>query len=189
MSIERLFPNPASRQRLRAGPLAGDVDAFAAHLAAEGYACCIARNKLWFFANLSRWLAGQQLSVEALDEQRIKTFLCEREPHHRLRINSSNTRQLLSWLRAAGRIPAALCSPADNAPIERVVRRYERFLLNERGLKPTTVEGYVPTVRAFLANRFGTQDIAIESLFARDEPFARFQLACHKRVQNVRFMP
>ena len=168
MSIERFFPNPASRQRLRAGPLARDVDAFAAHLAAEGYACSVARNKLWFFANLSRWLSGQQLSVEALDEQRVKTFLCEREPHHRLRINRSNARQLLSWLRGAGRIPAALCSPADNAPIERVARRYERFLLNERGLKPTTVAGYVPTVRAFLANRFGTGDIALESLSARD---------------------
>lgn len=168
MSIEHFFPNPASWQRLRAGPLAGDVDAFAAHLAAEGYACSVAQQKLRFFASLSRWLAGQQLAVEALDGQRVETFLCERDPHHRFRSNKANARQLLSWLRGSGRVPPARCSPADNAPIERVVRRYERFLLNERGLKATTVEGYVRTVRAFLADRFGTEDIALKGLSARD---------------------
>lgn len=168
MSIERFFPNPASRQRLRAGPLAGDVDAFAAHLASEGYACSTARQKLWFVANLSRWLAGQRLAVGALDERRVETFLCARDPHHKLRSNKSNARQALSWLRLSGRIPPARRSPADDTPIKRVARTYERFLLHERGLKPTTVEGYVVTVRAFLADRFGAGDIALESLSARD---------------------
>lgn len=168
MSIERFFPNPASRQRLRAGPLAEDVDALAAHLAAEGYACSTAQRKLWFAANLSRWLASQRLAVEALDERRVGTFLCARDPHHRLRRNKSDARQLLSWLRASGRIPPVRPSPADDTPIERVARTYERFLLHERGLKPITIESYVRTVRAFLADRFGTGDIALESLSARD---------------------
>ena len=168
MSIERFFPNPASRQRLRAGPLAEDIDAFADHLAAEGYACSTAQRKLWFVASLSRWLTGKQLAVEALDDQRVETFLCERGPHRGPPSNKANARQVLSWLRGSGRIPPARRSPADDTPIERVARTYERFLLHERGLKPTTAESYVSTVRAFLADRFRTGEIALEDLSARD---------------------
>lgn len=74
----------------------------------------------------------------------------ECDPHRRPPRNESNARQLLSRLRESGRIRPTRCSPADDTPIERV-RRYERFLLNERGLKPTTVKRYHSTVRAFPA--------------------------------------
>ena len=57
MSIGLFFAASESRQRLRAGPLARDIDGFAAWLAVEGYACRSAREKLRFVGSLSRWLA------------------------------------------------------------------------------------------------------------------------------------
>ena len=46
MSIERFFATSESRQRLRTGPLARDIDGFAAWLSVEGYARPLAREKL-----------------------------------------------------------------------------------------------------------------------------------------------
>ena len=50
----------------------------------------------------------------------------------------------------------------------RVERLYERYLVNERGLSPSTVGEYLLAVRAFLAERFGARAVALETLVARD---------------------
>ena len=71
MSVQLFYPHPESQQRLRDGPLAHDIDAFAAWLAEEGYACSTARKKLQFAADLSRWLEFHELAVEDLDCERV----------------------------------------------------------------------------------------------------------------------
>ncbi len=63
-SIEHFLPNPESRQRLRAGPLARDIDGFATWLAPEGYARSSVRAKLQFIADLSRCVVFQFVSVD-----------------------------------------------------------------------------------------------------------------------------
>ena len=74
MSIELFYPHPESQQRLRDGPLAYDIDAFAAWLAVEGYASPTAKKKLQFAADLSRWLESHQLAVKDLDCERVEAF-------------------------------------------------------------------------------------------------------------------
>ena len=107
-SIEHFLPNPESRQRLHAGPLARDIDGFATWLAVEGYARSSVRAKLQFIADLSRWLEHRELTVEALDEQRVEAFLHTRELRLRRRGDATTGRQLLGHLRENARIPAAL---------------------------------------------------------------------------------
>ena len=80
MSTEFYFPSRTSRRWLRVGPLAGDLDRFAAQLKAQGYARLSAVSKLRLVSNLSRWLQHQDLGVEALDEPRIEAFLLTRGP-------------------------------------------------------------------------------------------------------------
>ena len=75
---------------------------------------------------------------------------------------------MLRYLRGKDRIPAADSGPGSDSPSERIERAYERFLVNERGVSPATVANYLPTVRAFLAERFGSQEVALETLAARD---------------------
>ena len=165
MSIHLVFPNPDHQQRLRAGPLAGDIDGFAAWLAGEGYGHSSAKDKLQLTAGLSLWLAEQGLAIEALNEQRVEAFLHARKPR---RGDPATGRQLLAYLRNRGRVPAALCGPPVDSALERITRTYERFLIDQRAVSPATVKNYLPVVRAFLDERFGSREIDLASLSARD---------------------
>jgi len=168
MSVELFFPKPESQPRVREGPLADDINAFAVWLAAEGYAPFTARQKLQFAADLSRWLASRKLAVDDLDGDQIKAFHAAREPRRERHGDAATGRQLLDRLRVTGRVPPADSDPPGDDPLERIARTYERFLLDERGVKPRTVANYLPTVRSFLAERFGSREITLESLAAQD---------------------
>ena len=168
MSIDLFFPTSESRQRLRAGPLARDIDGFAAWLSVEGYARRSAREKLRFVGKLSRWLEHEELGVETLDEQRIEAFLIARGSRSSRRGQAMTGRQLLCYLRGSSLIPAAVSCPGSDTPIGRIERTYERFLVDERGVSPATVTNYLPIVRAFLAEHFGSREVALETVGIRD---------------------
>ena len=168
MSTEFYFPSRTSRRWLRVGPLAGDLDRFATRLEAQGYTRPSAVSKLRLVSNLSRWLEHQGLGVEALDEPRIEAFLLTRGPRCVRRGEATTTRQLLSHLRASGRIALAPSSPENSNPFAPIERRYERFLVNERGLSRATVQNYLPIIHTFLAERFATRAVALEALTGRD---------------------
>lgn len=168
MSTELFFPDRTNQQRLRVGPLTCDIDGFAAQLAVEGYAHSSAKEKLRLFSDLSRWLEHEGLGVEVLDEQRIESFLAARGPRRTSQREATTGRQLLSYLRENKRIPAAPSGLSSDNPIARIERAYERFLLHERGLTSATVTNYLPTVHAFLSERFGTETVQLERLVAQD---------------------
>ena len=168
MSTEFYFPSRTSQRWLRVGPLAGDLDRFATRLKVQGYARPSAVNKLRLVSNLSRWLQHQGLGVEALDEPRVAEFVLTRGPRCVQRGDATTVRQLLSHLRASGRIPPAAPSPQSSNPFAPVERRYERFLVNERGVSRATVENYLPIIHTFLAETFATGAVALETLTVRD---------------------
>ncbi len=124
-SIEHFLPNPESRQRLHAGPLARDIDGFATWLAVEGYARSSVRAKLQFIADLSRWLEHRELTVEALDEQRVEAFLHTRELRLRRRGDWSAIAGPLARERPG---PGLASHPGGEGPIERIVRTYPDFV-------------------------------------------------------------
>ena len=168
MSTEHFFPDPTIQQRLRVGPLASDIDGFAAQLTAEGYAEATARDKLRLVRDLSRWLENEGLGVEVLDEQRVEAFLLARGPRGTAQREATTGRQLLSYLRENDRSPAAPSGLSSDSPMARIEQAYERFLVHERGLTSATVKNYLPTVHAFLTERFGTQTVQLERLVAQD---------------------
>ena len=104
MSTEFYFPSRTSRRWLHVGPLAGDLEGFAARLKAQGYARPSAVSKLRLVSNLSRWLEHQGLGVEAFDEPRVEAFLLTRGPRYVQRGEATTARQLASHLRASARI-------------------------------------------------------------------------------------
>ena len=168
MSLELFSLGPRSQRWLRVGPLARDLDGFATDLAAQGYACQTAGNKLRLVRHLSVWLESEGLGAEALDEGHFETFLRTREPRRAPQGEVATGRQLLSHLRSKGRIPDAAEGTDGGDAITRLERAYERYLVNERGLSPSTVGDYLFAVRAFLAERFGARAVALETLVARD---------------------
>ena len=168
MSLELFSLAPRSQRWLRVGPLARDLDGFAADLAAQSYARETALGKLGLVRHLSLWLESEGLGAEALDEGRFDTFLRTRGPRRAPQGEAVTGRQLLGYLRSKRRVPDAPEPAASNDPMARIERTYERYLVNERGLSPSTVGEYLLAVRAFLAERFGARDVALETLVARD---------------------
>lgn len=147
------FPDPRVRQRLYEGPLAMYIDAFAEQLALQGYSGGAAREKLRLVAHLSRWLDGNRLRAENLDESCIARFRRYRRRRGRVDHQAAATgKALLRQLREAGIIPLA---PDRNASDTRCreVDDYCRYLAQERGLASATIANYVPVVRDFVAGR------------------------------------
>ena len=168
MSIDLFFSTKESQDSFRVGPLGRDIDGFAAWLAAQGYAHRTAEYKLWLVRSLSRWLENEGLDIEDLDEQRLEAFLLSGQAQGKAGGVVRTGRALLSFLREKGRIPATPADPDSDDPIEQIGRRYESFLVNERGLSSAAVSNYVPIVRSFLAERFGTQGVVLKDLVAQD---------------------
>ena len=167
MSIEFFIPGSRSQRELRVGPLAGELDGFAALLATQGYARRTASEKLWLARHLSVWLEGEGLGIEALDEACFERFL--RTPGAPRKNNGGliTGRELLAHLRRGGRIPDAPDDIGSDDEITRIERTYEYFLVSERGLSPATVSNYLPVVHAFLTESFGGRAVALETLGAR----------------------
>lgn len=168
MSLELFSLAPRSQRWLRVGPLAADLDGFAADLAAQGYARKTAMEKLGLVRHLSLWLESEGLDAEALDECRFDTFLRTREPRKMPKGEAVTGRQLLGYLRSEGRIPDAPEPAVSYGPMAQIERTYEHFLVQERGLSPSTVGHYLLAVHAFLAEQFGARAVALETLVARD---------------------
>ncbi|MCP4901727.1 MAG: site-specific integrase [bacterium] len=91
-----------------------------------------------------------------------------RGPRRTTQREATTCRQLLSYLRANDRIPAAPSSLRSDSAMGRMEQAYERFLVRERGLTSATVKNYLPTVHTFLTERFGTETIQLERLVAQD---------------------
>ena len=135
MSIELFFPGPRSPQVLRVGPLAGELDGFAAWLTTQGYARQTGEAKLRLVKHLSVWLERGGLAAEALDEECFDRFLRTRGAPRETNGGLVTGRELLAHLRRVGRIPDAPEPAASNDPMARIERTYERYLIDGRGLR------------------------------------------------------
>ena len=156
MSTNRFFPSVAvGWDRLYAGPLAQDVDDFAAWLADQGYARKTGRRKLRLVGNLSRWMEDQRLDLSALDETQLERFLASQSWRGKDAATAmSGGRELLTWLREIGSLAPREPEPARDDPVTESADRYQSFLFNERGASQNTVLAYLSTIRVFLGDCF-----------------------------------
>ncbi len=168
MSIDLFFPSSKGQRALRVGPLACKLDGFAAWLATQGYARETGEAKLRVVKHLGLRLENEGLGAEALDEECFERFLGSCGPRGKPNGGVVLGRELLAHLRREVRIPDAPEDARSTDAIARIERTYEHYLVNERGLSPSTVGKYLPVVRAFLTERFGTGAVALETLLARD---------------------
>ena len=117
---------------------------------------------------MSRWLASRKLAVDDLDDDQVAAFHAARKPQQRRLGDAATGRQLLDLLRAIGRVPTPHSGRDCDDPVEQIAQTYERFLLDERGVKPSTARNHLPKVRRFLTECFGGQAITLASLSAQD---------------------
>ena len=96
-------------------------------------------------------------------------YLRSRARHLKIcRGDTAALRQFIDFLRRQGVIPAERILPHQPPPVERVVQEFERYLLDDRALAPSTAVNYTPFVRGFLASRFGRGPVKLSQLCAGD---------------------
>lgn len=152
--INQLFTFPSTIERLRQGPLSEHLDAYAAAVAEQGYTHDSIRQQIVAIADFSRWLKQKHIDVQAVDSKAVDRFLRLRRRQQRARRGDPKTlARLLAMLFARGVVKQRQQPVADNARA-RIVNEFRCYLLQERGLSPSTLLNYVPVAEQFLAERF-----------------------------------
>ena len=133
-----------------AGPLAPFADDYKIMLAARGYCSRSVVGMLNHLARLSRWMEERRLDAADLNLERIDEFLGGL-PRRRDGGRVCSRRALIQVLdvlddRGVERVQAE--TPAS--PSEALLELFERFLLRERAVAPSTASVYVARARRFL---------------------------------------
>lgn len=132
------------------GPLAAFAQGFDRELVRQGHSRPTRCHQLQLMAHLSRWMAAEEVAVAELSAEQVQRFIAARcaagYRHYR---SARGVAPLLGYLRGRGVLPAPLL--ASVGQLELLVDRYCGYLLDERGLAPSTVRYYARIASAFLA--------------------------------------
>lgn len=136
------------------GPLAPYADGFRSELARLGYVPGGSiEHQVWVMAQLSRWLLGEGLGVVDVTPLRIEQFLAARRANGcRQPLGERVLSPLLGYLRDQNVLPPPTPATAST-PVEELLQRYQRYLVEQRDLAPRTVPDYVSLARRFLNDR------------------------------------
>ena len=78
---------------------------FAAWLSARGYAPSTVEKQLRLMGRLGRWLAGERIPVDALDEDAAWRFTCSVRSSGRTRLSMRGVMPVLEYLRSSEAVP------------------------------------------------------------------------------------
>lgn len=137
-----------SGTRRKPGELGPHVEGYRVWLAQQGYTPQTIRNMLKDLGQVGRWLSAQGLAAAELNEEWMAAFLASRQAAGQRRVPGARAMvPLLSYLRDIGVVERALSS---STPLDGLLARYRSWMVQDRGLAPTTVLRYENTARRFL---------------------------------------
>ncbi|HUG88042.1 MAG TPA: tyrosine-type recombinase/integrase [Actinomycetota bacterium] len=142
------------------GPLVPYQEVIWKELLSRGYTRLSAKNVLRLAAHLSRWLQAEGLSPEHLTRDRIDAFLRHRRTlGYTCWLSPRGLEPILRTLRAQRVVPPAESAPEEDSPLARLLREYERYLVEDRSVSSSTAGGYVRTARRFFT-QVGVNELA-----------------------------
>ena len=113
------------------------------------------------------WLRRRHTNMQNLDEIRVQQFLhCQPKAQSLRRGDAATLYRFLHLLRRQGVVLPQPKPPLS--PKQRLIRDYERYLLEERGLAQATVTNNVGFIDQFLSARFGTSSLRLHQIRAPD---------------------
>jgi integrase/recombinase XerD len=154
------------------GRLAAYAIGYRSWLQEQSYSPSSVSNRLWQFAQLSRWLAEEALTVDGLTAAQCERFVASRRAAGQVTMVARQSMTLpVEYLRTIGATPQPT-QASVHGPVEELLADYATFLLVERGLSPHTVfDAYVPAARLFLtglARPRGRGGLRLDRLSAAD---------------------
>jgi integrase/recombinase XerD len=149
------------------GPLVPYLRPFAKSLSQQGYARQYLRRHLILAACFSQWLSRRHVRSRRITSDHSSRYLRYR---HRQRQATPGDiaalSNLITFLRDRRAIPAEKISTPPLVPAERCAQSYERYLRQDRALAKATIINYVPFVRGFLTEQFGSGQVKLSCLSA-----------------------
>jgi site-specific recombinase XerC len=137
-----------SGTRRKPGELGRHVEGYREWLTARGYTPLTVRNMLKDLGQVGQWMSREALVTSQLDEGAMFSFLAARHKNGRLReLGPRAMMPLLTFLREVGVTPGGQPS---RTPLAALLGEYRIWMLQERGLAPTTMLRYENTARRFL---------------------------------------
>jgi integrase/recombinase XerD len=150
------------------GPLELYAAGFAGELERQGYSAGVAAKQVGLAAHLSRWMAGEGVQPADLTAPVAERYVAARRVAGYAGYRSVRAlAPLLGYLRRLGVIPLP-DAPSPATPAEELLRRYQRYLVSERGLGTETAAGYACFVRPFVAGRLAPGGPGLEGLTAAE---------------------
>ena len=140
-----------------AGPLASYAAGFGAELTRLGYAPRSTTALMGLMGELSRWLETEGLDAAGLTADVGEEFLRARGDAGSWRPTGKTLLGLLGYLRGLGVAPRPV-APVVRTSLERLLERYRRYLVDERGLVEGTIDNYLHTARLFLSGWVGDDE-------------------------------
>lgn len=139
------------------GPLVPYLEPYAEYLADHGYSQVAFWKKTYLVAEFSRWLHRGGTAINEITGEHEEAFLRDRAQYRLPKAGDHFTLSgMVDWLRGRGVINGQPAIAVDVPSIERILQEYGAFLLEARGLAPTSIENYCGYVRRFL------MDVAVE---------------------------
>lgn len=141
------------------GPLVPFIAEFRARLKDAGYTPLSAAVQERFMAHLSGWLESQQLGTLDLTDARIDEYLVTRRAQgHQWPASRRALVPLLDVLASHHALPAPAAVTAS--PVDAVLASFRGYLLEERGLAPSTACAYTARASRFLGGCAADGDLS-----------------------------
>jgi len=116
--------------------------------------------------NLNRWLTRTGRDLGDLNEEVLDRFWRHRFPGRKRLSVAPALQGFLALLRKARVTPPAVALP--QTPAQRLAVRFRRYLVEERGCSPGTVDSYGRNVERFVTHQFGAGAARPSRIQARD---------------------
>jgi len=180
----QLLSEIGTSQRAHLGSLNGYLLSFTSFLSSQGFTPASLHSKIQIVRNFSRWIDKRQIKVRELNEEAIDGFFKE---HPRAgyvqRGDLSTLRMLLEWLREIQEVQALL-PEVDNSELHSIECSFSGHLEQERGLSQAALRNYLPVIRCFLTERFGSDAIVLNEIDVSD--ITQFVLRYSRTVSRRR---
>src|SRR6201998_3193082 len=149
------------------GPLAAQIGSFAESVSEQGYRLASIHRQVLLAACFSRWLQQNGVGLRSICSDHAARYLRYRARRVRPgRGDAAALKQFIGFLRREGVIPCEL--PCQTTPAEHCSQAFGQYLVEVRALARLTIINYVPFIRSFLEDRFGSGRVTLSRLCASD---------------------
>jgi site-specific recombinase XerD len=151
-----------------------------------GYSKWTVKQHLRLLARLSRWLADAGLEVGAVATEQVEQFFRARCDAGYVNLRTSQSvAPLVSYLRRVGALADAQ-PPVAIGPVEQLLERFGRYLLDERGLVDGTVRFYLHVARLFLVEQLAADGLNLTGLTAAEVTDFVTRVCEHRGISSSR---